>query len=1045
MKIDPSKLRALVKSRALTNVKLAAQAGITRQALHALLKADEVVEVREKTGRGLAEALQLPDASLLSPDPLMGYKAAVAGEHADLTFRGLGLPTAEPRSMDDLYVPIRVARMPDREHDRDCQPPAAESEERPITKSDTLTVAQCIALHRRVLIRGEPGSGKTTALRHAARASARESVGEGRFPNQARVPLLVRLADFAKARERDCQMALVRFVVTRTQRDGSPESWAQIERSLEFALAQGTCLVLLDGLDEVGGDGDFSAVLCEFVNRFSQNQFVLTSRIVGLDAGPWRKLDFATFQVARWNEEDIREFARRWYAGRPAWGKKLPNKQLDQGADEFSRTILSHPPLREVASNPLMLTILAQLHYARATLPRRRVDLYAKIVEVMLETWEASKREARPGDPLHGIALEAREFGWLLARLALEMQREGRILRPRWWVNDLLQQFLRDQLALHGDQAKEQSERVIRYLCERTGLLVERGDGVFGFWHRTFQEYFAARGLLLEVDGGGDIVSLLRPHLFHPQWEEVVVHVAASLSAPRATALLRVILDDPDPAGRFLRRGQRMALRCLVDGSAIADRDLLSQVFSGGEPIGRSKWLGIAIASIALLKQLLVTRHEAEARRMLSEIEEAARAYLPEGDYVTVYLLLHGPPDGPRNGAPGTVCRKCLGGRPVNMVWTAWKKRVADPESWYAEVLNSVRDPKAEIVRRLALIGFLGEEADANAKARRALERLLVHDRSADIRAECAEALQEAVAAHPAVAKLLRDRLDTDSSAVVRQQCAEALRSVAPHQTQVRARLEELFISGPEPVRVGAAWGLSRLDWSSPDQKTLLERFLSTITSPAEPSWVRHACICAVASLLGKEDMTTVHQVVKGALDDKDPIVRRGALHVLADTIAEGIKEWPPPLVEKIETMLMAVADPCPNLLSDLIMLVAKKEIRGGRQLERVLGDALTSFGDLIRIAFVFGSVARREQVQESDIDLMVIGDVRFKDLAAALHTMEQTLGRTVNPVLFSAEQFRQQYREGNPFLLDVVRKDKIFLKGGRDDLTELVADRSPD
>src|SRR5216683_7588682 len=197
------------------------------------------------------------------------------------------------------------------------------------------------------------------------------------------------------------------------------------------------------------------------------------------------------------------------------------------------------------------------------------------------------------------------------------MQREERVLRPRWWVSDSVQQFLREQMALDGDLVKEQSERVVRYLCERTGLLVERGDGVFGYYHRTFQEYFAARGLLLEAEGGSDIVALPRPYLFHPQWEEVVVHVAASLSATRATTLLRVILDDPDPAGRFLRRSQRLALRCLVDGAAVADRALLDQLFSDGEAIGGSRWLGIAMVFIGLLKQLLVTKHAAEAERML--------------------------------------------------------------------------------------------------------------------------------------------------------------------------------------------------------------------------------------------------------------------------------------------------------------------------------------------------------------------------------------------------------------------------------------------
>src|SRR5438128_2247161 len=119
MKIDANKLRTLIKSRGLTNTRLASQAGITRQALQAMLRGNHVIEARQKTIKGLAWALRLPDQSLLAPDPLLGYKEAVTDDHADLTFRGLGLPTTEPRSMDERFVPIRVVQRPDR--DRGCQ------------------------------------------------------------------------------------------------------------------------------------------------------------------------------------------------------------------------------------------------------------------------------------------------------------------------------------------------------------------------------------------------------------------------------------------------------------------------------------------------------------------------------------------------------------------------------------------------------------------------------------------------------------------------------------------------------------------------------------------------------------------------------------------------------------------------------------------------------------------------------------------------------------------------------------------------------------
>src|SRR5437899_11309 len=150
MKIDASKLRALVKSHGLTNGTLAAQAGITRQALQAMLRGNHLVEVRERTVKGLVQALRLADGGLLSPDPLARYKQAVAEENADLTFAGLGLPTPDPKSMDDIYVPVKVVPTPERDHDDDCGPSAGENEDAPIKESDELSVDHCLALHRRV-------------------------------------------------------------------------------------------------------------------------------------------------------------------------------------------------------------------------------------------------------------------------------------------------------------------------------------------------------------------------------------------------------------------------------------------------------------------------------------------------------------------------------------------------------------------------------------------------------------------------------------------------------------------------------------------------------------------------------------------------------------------------------------------------------------------------------------------------------------------------------------------------------------------------------
>ena len=98
-----------------------------------------------------------------------------------------------------------------------------------------------------------------------------------------------------------------------------------------------------------------------------------------------------------------------------------------------------------------------------------------------------------------------------------------------------------------------------------------------------------------------------------------------------------------------------------------------------------------------------------------------------------------------------------------------------------------------------------------------------------------------------------------------------------------------------------------------------------------------------------------------------------------------------------------------------------------------MLRDALKPLGDRIEVAFVFGSTARNRQTEESDIDLMLIGDVKLKDLSTPLRSSEKTLGRRISPVIYIRAVFVQKYRSGDPFLVDVCRREKISLLGPRD------------
>jgi len=103
-----------------------------------------------------------------------------------------------------------------------------------------------------------------------------------------------------------------------------------------------------------------------------------------------------------------------------------------------------------------------------------------------------------------------------------------------------------------------------------------------------------------------------------------------------------------------------------------------------------------------------------------------------------------------------------------------------------------------------------------------------------------------------------------------------------------------------------------------------------------------------------------------------------------------------------------------------------------------VLVQALAPAAPKLRLAFVFGSVARGQETGGSDVDVMLIGDLGFREAVELLHPCQATLGREVNPKIFSATEFTDKAAT-EPFLIDVLAKPKIFLIGNAHDLEELV------
>lgn len=102
-----------------------------------------------------------------------------------------------------------------------------------------------------------------------------------------------------------------------------------------------------------------------------------------------------------------------------------------------------------------------------------------------------------------------------------------------------------------------------------------------------------------------------------------------------------------------------------------------------------------------------------------------------------------------------------------------------------------------------------------------------------------------------------------------------------------------------------------------------------------------------------------------------------------------------------------------------------------------VIRAALEPMAGRIRIAFIFGSVSRGIERRASDLDVLIVGDVRYEDVISALLPCQNELRREINPVVMSAAEFARKRKEADSFVARVMRQPKLPVLGNMDDLEE--------
>ncbi len=433
------------------------------------------------------------------------------------------------------------------------------------TETVVVKVQDALADNKRMVILGDPGSGKTTLLRYLALRYARDRAENTTFVrDQLRLnesgflPLYLPLRNLGAylshrldtGTEGHALLLAFFYDYMKNERIVVPDDFFDAD------LNAGRIVLLLDGMDEVGDENlrrRVTRLIDSFAGAYPQCRIVVTSRIVGYPGLARLEQDFATTTVQDFSLADVREFLTHWHR-LVAIGQLGPGASAEHFAasqtNQLLNAITSNPRVRELAVNPLMLTVIALVHRDRVKLPDRRAELYAEAVDVLLGKWD----EARGVDAVRVLddrPFDASDRRLLLQTIALNMQTAGK----REIEADELTRQLRayfKSLTTTPAAANHATERFLQVIRERTGLLVEAGQGVYRFSHLTFQEYLAALGALGLPDN--EYETMLVGHVGEASWRELILLAVGQLatqSSKRTTSLIQRIADTKNPTNPY--------------------------------------------------------------------------------------------------------------------------------------------------------------------------------------------------------------------------------------------------------------------------------------------------------------------------------------------------------------------------------------------------------------------------------------------------------------------------------------------------------------
>jgi len=522
-----------------------------------------------------------------------------------------------PLRLPDLFIPLYTTQ---RELDAKGESWAVRRLDRERESNESVNILDALVATRRVVILGAPGSGKTTLLNYLIWAIASRRLGTKvkNLPEELDgFPISIRARDYAVLLSEDSDIPFAEFLA----RNLASLGFSDLIEYLNGQLTAGECLILIDGLDEVVKEQQRRQVVTrieDFVLQYPQNRVVVTSRVTSLHGVPLFPAEWVTLVIAPLTDEQMDFFITAWYRFLSETAS-LDAETAESKARSLIHALRQHRQLGSLATNPLLLTVIATLHTYRGALPTRRSELYYDVSDLLIRRWERARTEGVPLlDELDIPELRTPDLHTALAEVAFRMQADQNAT--------IDESALLRILASHFDTDWNKAMKLAAYMREQAGLLVERSAKGYSFVHLTLQEFYAARYLASQVEYPRKGIELLSSDF--DQWREVYLLSVLYLDQIGQTAgaiwAIQALCPQNQPTSELDLRLVALA------GQAIAEIGVLRVERTGS---GKELAASVRVQLVWLLESgMLPARETAFAGDVLADIGDPRFSFTLAGD-----------------------------------------------------------------------------------------------------------------------------------------------------------------------------------------------------------------------------------------------------------------------------------------------------------------------------------------------------------------------------------------------------------------------------